>query len=181
MTYEKGRVGKLEKWVGILPRLQGLPGFTKWDMHRELSLSYESLCDIAPKPWDILRIQRSGTSAERDILGSLRGFQLKSEAVFTGTAQGSKAIIKCKRWTASGTDRYDWNYDEFLTVPNPDYKSKDEGALAPSEETVLVRHKNAKRLEDARLACPFDVVIRPWVVSDAKIVGDSSIDMTKKL
>lgn len=181
MTYDRARIGSSEKYVGILPRLLGLPGFTKWDMHSELALSYESLCDIAPDPLAIWKIQRYGSSAERDLLGSLRGFQLRSEASFTGSMQGTRAIIRCRSWRCSATDRYDWNYSERLTVPNPDYKSKAEGAIAPDAQTLTVYHRNAKRLEDAGLAAPYDVYVRPWTVTDPRIVGDSGIETTRKL
>jgi hypothetical protein len=181
LTVEKGRVPKGEKWLGIVPRLQGLAGYTTWDLSTELPLKYESLCDIAPTLWAINRIQNSGTSGERDLLGSLRGFQMKSEAIFTGKRQAGQVAITCKTWHASGRDRYDWNYREFFTVPNPDYKSTVKGALEPEQERVTVYHSNAKRLEDAKLAAPYDVEIRPWQVTDSNVVGPATIDPTRKL
>ena len=79
LTNEKARFsGGSEKWAGILPRIQGVLGFRKWDMRGILPLEYESLCDVAPNLLAIGKIQRLGDSADRDIFGSLRGFQLKS-------------------------------------------------------------------------------------------------------
>jgi hypothetical protein len=84
LTNKKARLSAgVEKWSGVLPRIQGGGGFAKWDLKGVLPLEYESLCDIAPDIWAIAKIQRSGTSAERDIFGSLRGFQLKSKVTMT--------------------------------------------------------------------------------------------------
>jgi hypothetical protein len=181
MTYRKARINNTEKWAGILPRLQGKPGFTKWDMAGMLTLQYQSLCDFAPNIWDIARIQQYGSSAERDLFGSLRGFQLKSNATFTGKMNGTKAIIRCFNWDCYAIDRYDWNYKEYLTMPNPDFQSSARDAVAPNLQTFRVYHRNAKRLEDARLAAPYDLVVGPWTVTSPGIIGDAGIDTTKKI
>jgi hypothetical protein len=181
MTYRKGRIGKKDKWVGILPRLQGKPGFTRWNMSGMLTLQYESLCDFAPHIWDIARIQQYGSSAERDLFGSLRGFQLKSNATFTGKLSGTKALIRCFNWDCFAIDRYDWNYNEHLTMPNPDFNSSAGDAVAPRQQTIKVYHLNAKRLEAAKLAAPYDLVVGPWTVTDARIIGDAGIDTTKQI
>jgi hypothetical protein len=181
MTYQKARIAGVEKWAGILPRLQGLQGFTRWDMKGMLTLQYQSLCDVAPNIWDIGRIQQSGNSGERDLLGSLRGFQLKSNATFTGKMAGTKAIINTYNWDCYAIDRYDWNYSEYFTVPNPDYGSKSSDAVAPTKDRVTVYHRNAKRLEDAKLAAPYDVTFGPWTLTNSQIIGTSGIDTTKRL
>lgn len=183
LTISKARfAGGKERWAGVLPRIQGSLGFAKWDMKGELSLQYESLCDPAPNIVAIAKVQRFGTSGERDVFGSLRGFQLKSEVVVTAApSYGSTVIIKFKSWTCSGTDRYDWNYSEYLTLANPDYRSKDKDAIAPAAETIRVYHSNAKRLEDAGLAAPYDVILRPWMVVSPTLVKESTIDRARKL
>jgi hypothetical protein len=181
MTYQKGRVANTEKWLGLLPRIQGLAGFTRWDMKGPVSLNYQSLCDFAPSLIEINRIQTSGTSAERDLLASLRGFQLLSNATFTGTLSGTTATIKTFNWDCTAIDRYDWNYSEYFTVPNPDYNSTAPGAVAPNSREVTVYHSNAKRVEDARLAAPYDLRVGPWVVVYPDVIGTSTIDTTKQL
>lgn len=181
MTYRKARIGNVEKWAGILPRLQGKPGFKKWTMRDMLTLQYQSLCDFAPHVWDIVRIQQYGSSAERDLFGSLRGFQLKSNATFTGKMVGTKAVIRCFNWDCSAIDRYDWNYKEYLTMPNPDFQSSEKDAVAPDKRTIRVYHSNAKRLEDAKLAAPYDLVVGPWTVTNPAIIGDAGIDTTKQI
>ncbi len=183
LTNKKARVsGGAEKWSGVLPRIQGAPGFTKWDLKSLLPLEYESLCDIAPDIWAIAKVQRSGTSADRDIFGSLRGFQLKSKVTVTAPGrQNGRVNVHFASWQCSGTDRYDWNYSERLTVANPDYRSKAPDTIRPQDETLTVYHSNAKRLEDAGRAAPYDVVLRSWAVSDGGIIGPATIDTSRRL
>jgi hypothetical protein len=182
LTNKKGRFsGGAERWVGVLPRIQGLPGVTKWDMKGPLSLEYESLCDIAPNIWAIARIQRSGTAAERDIFGSLRGFQLKSAVTLVAVPAGGGITIQFSRWECSGTDRYDWDYSERLTVANPDYQSVAADAIRPQDRTLTVYHSNAKRLEDANQAAPYDVVLRRWSVADTRLTGPARVDPSRSL
>ena len=183
LTNKKARVsGGVEKWSGILPRIHGGSGFTKWDMKAPLALEYQSLCDIAPDIWAIAKIQRSGTSADRDIFGSLRGFQLKSKVTVSARGpRNGRVNVHFSSWQCSGTDRYDWNYSEYLTVGNPDYQSKAPDAIRPQDERLTVYHSNAKRLEDAGQAAPYDVVLRSWAVSDNGIVGPAAIDTSRRL
>ncbi len=183
LTTKRARFsGGSEKWAGVLPRIQGTPGYPKWDMNSPLPLEYESLCDLAPNVWAIAKIQRSGTNAERDIFGSLRGFQLKSKVVVVARrGTGNQATVQFQSWVCSATDRYDWDYSEHLTVVNPDYQSKEPDAIRPEERTLTVFHRNAKRLEDAGLAAPYDVVLRPWTVTDQRVAGPATIDIARRL
>lgn len=182
LTIRKARIGGGEKWAGLLPRIQGAAGFTKWDMKGDLPLEYESLCDIAPNVLSIAKIQRLGSSGDRDLLGSLRGFQLKSRAVaFTPQMVGNMATIQFRSWTCSASDRYDWNYAEHFTVANPDYQSQAPDAVRPQDQTLTVFHSNAKRLEVAAKAAPFDVVLRPWTVADPRITGPANVDTSRRL
>jgi hypothetical protein len=114
---------RTQKWAGVLPRIQGLLGFQKWDMKGDMALSYESLCDPAPNLAQLGRVQLFGTPAERDITGSLRGFQLKSECILSAlpNQNPSMVTVQFKQWIASATDRYDWDGGEHFTVFNPDY------------------------------------------------------------
>jgi hypothetical protein len=176
--------GKPAKWAGLIPRIQGSHGKTKWDMMGELELEYESLCDPAPTAAELMRVQREGTDAERDITGSLRGFQLKSRCKVTVSPIPNSPLLRVlfKDWCASGTDRYDWDYNEHLTMPNPDYQSTAPYAVKPELPLLTVYHSNAKRLEDAKLATPFKVKIREWSVNLAGVSQETvTLDPTKKL
>ena len=183
LTTKKARFsGGTERWAGLLPRIQGLAGFTKWDLKGELPLEYESLCDVAPGLLYIVRIQQAGSNADRDIFGSLRGFQLKSKITVSAAPQnGGQLLVMFKSWTASGADRYDWDYSEHLTVVNPDYASKLPDAIRPQDKTLSVYHSNAKRLEDAGRAAPFQVVIKPWAVTNAQLIGPVQINPQRQL
>lgn len=183
LTNKKARFsGGAEKWAGVLPRLQGAPGYTKWDMRGDLPLEYESLCDVAPNLWAIAKIQRSGSNADRDIFGSLRGFQLKSAVrLSAGPPSGTSVSISFKEWQCSATDRYDWDYSEHLTVVNPDFGSQDPTAIRPQDRTLTVYHSNAKRLEDAGMAAPYQVVLRPWRITDARLLATAPVDPKRRL
>jgi hypothetical protein len=161
LTQEKARfTGGITKWAGVVPRIVGKPPFPKWDTKQPLSMTYESLVEM-PLRYDI-----TGTDADRDVLYGLRGFQLKSSVILTspGTAPNGKVRVVFQAYTAQALDRYDWDYAEHKTVPNPDFGSKAPDAVAPGERKVVVYHKHAKRLEDANLAAPYDLRTRPWQV-----------------
>jgi hypothetical protein len=166
-------------WGGILPRIQR----GKWDMKSDLILEYESLCTVGDSFFDITRIQNSGTPAEKDIMGAMHGFQLKSQCKLSASPIKNSSLIEVrfKEWFASITDNYHWNPQKSLTMPNPDYESKDPKAVRPKDKTLLVYHSNAKRLENAGMAAPFKVRINPWRVNDARITQPAKINMNKRL
>lgn len=183
LTNKKARFsGGAEKWAGALPRIQGLTGFQKWNMKGDLPLEYESLCDVAPNLVAIVKVEKTGTNAERDIFGSLRGFQLKSKCIVTtSSVSGPQAKIHFTSWIASATDRYDWNYAEYLTVPNPDHNSRASNAVRPQDQYLTVYHSNAERLEKAGMAAPFKVVMKPWAVTDARVTAPAIINVQRNL
>lgn len=101
-----------EQWRGVLPRIQQ----GKWDMIKNpfLDLEYSSLCDFAPTQNDVIRVQKTGTPAERDLLTSLRGFQLKSKVRLIAVVSENSVVFHFISWVASGTDRYDFRESEGL-------------------------------------------------------------------
>jgi hypothetical protein len=161
LTQEKARfTGGVTKWAGVVPRIVGIKPFQKWDTTAPLSMEYESLVEMP------LRYQLTGDDADRDILYGLRGFQLKSSVVLSaaGTAANGNLKLVFQTYNAQAADRYDWNYSEHITVPNPDFGSNSKDAVAPKEKKLVVYHKHAKRLEDAQLAAPYDLRTKPWAV-----------------
>lgn len=173
LTQEKARfTGGIEKWAGVVPRLKGQAPFPKWDGKSPLSMDYESLVEMP------LRYQLTGDDADKDILYGLRGFQLKSNVLLTAVAMpgNSKLKVMFQLFQAQVRDRYDWDYSEHLTVPNPDFNSKLPNAVAPTLQTIVVYHKHAKRLEDAGLAAPYDLRSKPWDVMDARLKMPAEID-----
>ena len=185
LSAQKARfTGGAQKCVGIIPRIQGLPGFQQWDMKGQLSLEYESLCDPVPNAAAIAQARLLSTpgnkadEAKADISASLRGFQLKSSCTITvsPTANPSEVKVRFTSWYASATDRYDWDNAKHLIVPNPDYQSKADDAVKPEMKSLTVFHSNAIRLETAGLAAPFMVKIRPWYVNDSTISKPTNTD-----
>jgi len=136
---------------------------------------------IGPNTAEVIRIQLSGTAQERDLFTSLRGFQLRSDIKVTGSPKGKLVAVKFNSWTATGHDRYDFNYNEHLTLPNPDHGSKDKDAIRPDLEKFRVYHKNAKRMVDKGLAAPFKVEVGPWKIIAQEVVKDGLIDPKKNI
>jgi hypothetical protein len=183
LTEQKARVDGREVWAGILPRLQGRAPHQKWDINRPLSMEYESLTEFP------LRYQLTGNDADRDLLYSLHGFQLHSNVTVAGTLlprpvdgkSPQKVRVTFQSFTVYARDVYDWDYSEHLTVPNPDFGSKDPSAVSPGSKTVVVYHKNAKRIEDAGLAAPFSFKTNAWQITDAPLVAQADIDPGRSL
>jgi hypothetical protein len=161
----------------VIPRLQGKTSHAKWNAEGPLSMTYESLVEFP------LRFQITGSDADRDLLYSLHGFQLKTNVTVTARPfpKSKRMRISFTTFQAQARDRYDWDYSEHLTVPNPDFGSKDAGAVAPASQTIKVYHSNAKRVEDAKLAAPYDVQSRSWNVSTLSVKGDAEINPTRSL
>ncbi len=187
LTEEKGHFGvtkgllgatKVVRWVGLVPRLQS----KAWDGKSEISLEYESLSDIAPTLFDILKLQAEKNPSKMDIFTSLRGWQLKSAVKVKGAAAaGGMVEVEFTSWLCSGEDVYDFNQGEYLTLPNPDFESKETFAIAPSKKEIKVYHTNALRLEKKGLAKPYPVLISYWAVSDHALLAKAKIDPAKKL
>lgn len=171
LSDQKARTGSGEKWAGLVPRLHD----NRWDGTSKIAMNYESLCEIG-STMEIVRIQISGTEEERDLFTSLRGFQLRSDVEMTGQKLAFSVTAAFKSWNAVGLDLYDFNYNEHLTMPNPDFGSKSAGAIEPGSRTIRVYHKNAKRMENAGLAAPFKVKVGPWKVADTALLASSRLN-----
>jgi hypothetical protein len=175
LSQEKARfTGGVRKWAGVVPRLIGRAPFPKWAGTPPLTLDYQSLTEMP------LRYQVTGDDADKDLLHALRGFQLKSSVVLTATKapKGTTWRVTFQSFHAEVNDRYDWDYSEHLTVPNPDFGSKTPGAVAPSSKTVAVYHRNAERLERAGLAAPYFLRTNPWAVTDARVRASADVQAT---
>jgi hypothetical protein len=185
LTQEQARRGNLPPvWGGVIPRLQALPGFTPWSPPDPLSMTYECLVEVGSNAIDIARIQLRGTPQEKDLFYSLRGFQLKSEVRVNGALLPTpipSIQITFTSWSSRVIDKFDFNYNEYITVGNPDYQSTLADAIRPQDETIVVYHSNARRLEQANLACPYRIQSNSWTVSDANITGPANVDPNQQL
>jgi hypothetical protein len=167
---------KKDKWGGILPRLQGKSGFTAWDGTGTLDLEYQSLTEVPV--W----AQVSGTDGDKDLLYALHGFQLRSKATVQLAAVGpnAKRKVTFTAYVAEAEDIYDWDPTKHISVPNPDYGSTAPDAVEPSSDTITVYHTNAKRVEAAQLAKPYNF-FASWTVTIASVIGEGEIDPNKSL
>lgn len=169
LTEEKTKAGS---WGGIIPRWKD----GRWKGVGELKMQYESLVEFP------LRYQVTGSDADKDLLYSLHGFQLRTNvSVVLVSSTGSVKTVNFSQFEARAVDRYDWDYSEHLTVPNPDHGSKEKNAVAPTEKTVVVYHKNAERLEKAGLAAPYDIVSKAWQITDVDTAGLGKVDVSKSI
>jgi hypothetical protein len=186
LTQKKARIGtkylSKEVWAGVLPRLKGMRGFKPWSPGSILQMEYESNVQYGRDQTDIIRIQLSGTPAERDLLTSLRGWSLKSKVVVAGSVLPDKKVkIVFASWTCSGEDVYDFSKVKGLTLPNPDYGKTYDNAVRPNDRTIKVYHTNAIRLEKAGLASPYKVILNDWQPADPKIKQPAVVDPSRNL
>lgn len=186
LTHKKARIGtkylSKEIWAGVLPRLKSMRGFKTWTPGTILQMEYESNVQYGQDRTDIIRIQLSGTPAERDLLTSLRGWTLKSKVIVTGSVLPDKKVkILFSSWSCSGEDVYDFSKVKGLTVPNPDYQKSYPNAVQPGDRTIKVHHNNAIRLEKAGLATPYKVIIKSWQPTDPLTKQDAVVDPSRNL
>ena len=180
LTEEKARLGRgggTRKWAGVLPRLRD----GRWDGVKPITMYYQCLVDFAPSIASIFHVQYSGSEEDKDLFTSLRGFQLRSNVKITGAKSGKHLKVEFVKWHAMAIDRYDFNYDEHLTLPNPDFAMKFDDAIRPDLDKIRVYHINAKRMVNKGLAVPYDLEVGPWSVAHARITASGYIDPNKRL
>ena len=76
-----------------------------------------------------------------------------------------------------------WRGDAPVVLfANPTAQSgKAADAIRPQDKTLTVYHSNAKRLEDAGKAAPYQVVLKPWTVADARLTAPANMDIKRRL
>lgn len=114
---------------------------------------------------------------ELDALFGLHGFTMNSDVVVSVIKSSRPRMysVKFDRWICKASDEYHWNPSKHITVPNPDFGSKDKGAVSPTERTIKVFHSNAARIERAGLAKPFHDESEPWDETDLTVVGPEMV------
>jgi hypothetical protein len=184
LTEEKARItGGDERWAGVIPRLQGKPGFQKWDGRGTLAMHYEGLAEgedpyLAAAKFKLGKL----SEADADVFTSLHGFQLGTNVEVTAAPTPSKRLtVTFQKFEAHARDRYDWNPNKHLTMPNPDFGSRSPDAVKPDLKEIVVYHSNARRAEEAGLAAPYNLESKPWVVLDPAVAGPGEIDPNKTL
>lgn len=177
LTEEKAKIGTDTKWAGIIPRLQGKKGFQKWDGAGTLDMTYQSLVEIS------LLKQFTGSDGEKDLLYALHGFQLHTEVTvkLLPAKSASEKTVVFEKFEAYVEDVYDWDPSKHISVPNPDYQSTSPSAIAPTSETIVVYHSNAKRIEREGFAKPYTFFTVNWKVTDQEAIGNAVINLNKSL
>ncbi len=170
LTEEKTKAGT---WGGVIPRWKD----GRWRGVGELAMQYESLVEFP------LRYQITGDDADKDLLYALHGFQLRSNVGVVALPSTGQNNINFNFFEARVVDRYDWDYTEHLTVPNPDYQNPSNvvNPVSPSSDKVVVYHSNAQRIEKAGLAAPYDILSKPWTITNLAISGPASVNFAKLL
>lgn len=163
------------RWVGVLPRLRGQAPYARWTPGSQLRMHYHSLVEIGGTLREIFRIQRSGTPQERDLFTALRGFQLQSDVALSGQQNQNSVRITFTSWNVHAFDRYDFDYSERLTLPNPDHGSTAPGAVRPEDRTLTVYHSNARRMVRAGLAAPYDLRSQPWAQQHQDLLAPADV------
>jgi hypothetical protein len=161
---------------GVVPRLKGTikcnPPSGPFSMHLEgnvetpLSIEAKAAVGIKVDP------------RELDALYALHGFTLISDVVASASSAANSRTysIKFDRWQCKASDEYHWNPDKHIIVPNPDYGSKDKGAVAPDDKDITIYHSNAIRVEAAGMAKPFHDESEPWdEKTDLTVVGPATV------
>ena len=173
LTQEKARIGKSKRWVGIRPRWKD-PAKYGWNGSGPITMHYTALVEV-PIYWQI-----TGSKAETDILHSLGlGFQLRTDVVVTVKKQSSGKGLNAefKSFEARIEDRYNFNPKEHLTMPNPDYRSKEAGAICPRREKITVYHTNAARMVKSHLAVPYDLQSQTWTINRKSVINPGIVTL----
>jgi hypothetical protein len=181
LTEKRANVNGHKKWAGILPRLQGVKPFPAWNGIGPLFMDYESLVSVGDSKIDMARLKAAGTDEEIDIFLALRGFQLKSRVLVAGSKVANKVNVLFQSWICTASDTYDFDPKEHFTMPNPDFGSKAANAVRPGDKMLVVYHTNAQRIERKKLAAPYRVIFKPWMISNANILKPTQVDPTRKL
>jgi len=179
LTEEKAHVNGGERWAGIVPRLQT----GTWSGSDTLDMHYQGLATSGSAYIAAMKYKMGTMSqSDADLFTSLHDFQLGTDVTVKGKSlPDGKVGIEFTNFVARALDRYDWDVNKHLTVPNPDAASKKPDAVAPDQNTITVYHTNARRVEAAGLAAPYDLATEAWDVKDAKVVGPGTVDPKKKL
>ncbi|MFH2002828.1 MAG: hypothetical protein ABIK28_24380 [Planctomycetota bacterium] len=176
LTQEKARVGESRQWAGIIPRLQGKQGHAKRTRLSGIHMEYESLVDIP------ITSKIFGPAEDKDLLYALHGLQLKTEVTLSCSMIANSHLVQVAfvSFQAKMKNRYEWNPDKQITVPNPDFKSRSAGAVSPSSRMVTILNRHAKRLEEAGLAAPFYLESETWYL-EPMLCSNAQVDLAKEI
>jgi hypothetical protein len=170
-------------WAGVLTRLKAEPTLPA---DKSYSLSFEAAVSI---PETVLAgpfvAYLAGLDVEitpeLDIFAALHNFGLHTDVVTHAVriANSSKYNVTFTSWVTHAFDRYHFDPNKWLIVPNPDFGNPD--GVAPDKRSVKAYHRNAIRVENAGYATQFDDQSTEWSPSDPDIVGPGEVDTARQL
>ena len=163
---------------GVVPRIQGTtkasPPAGPYPMHLEGNV--ETPLSVEAKAAMGMKVNER----ELDALYGLHGFTVVSDVVASATRSPKPKIydVKFDSWKCKALDEYHWNPAKYITVPNPDFGSKESWAVAPGDREITVYHKNAIRIEKAGLAAAFHDESEPWDENtDVSVSGPAKVNV----
>jgi hypothetical protein len=162
---------------GVLPRIRGTiktnPQTGPYAMHLEGNV--ETPLSVEAKAAMGMKVDER----ELDALYALHGFTLVSDVVASVSRSSNSKIydVTFDSWKCKAVDYYHWNPAKHITVPNPDFGSKEPGAVRPGDKEITVYHSNAIRVEKAGLAAPFHDESEPWDEKDVSVMGPAQVNV----
>lgn len=166
---------KNNRIVGVVPKLEK----GQWDGISDLPMNYQgktfniiSLPEYASLLYPIWRGNKSTLTEDEkidlDLFTSLHMTSLVSEVIISGTRISPSEIkVSFKKWKNYIEDNYNWDNDEHLTLPNPDFNNKYSvlKPVRPQSKKVRIYHNHALELERMNLAHSFDFTTEPWEIN----------------
>lgn len=180
LSQKKARLLPRALWGGIVARLKGVtpPGAAGQLSDGSYPMMYEGQVVTIPFA-SIIKGWLGITQDERevDIYYALHSFSLVTEVlVRVEPVTAEQYAVTFDRWHTKATDRYHWNPQKFIRVPNPDFGSSTVNAIAPHKRFMTVHYKHALRVEAAGLAYPFDNESTEWIPENPEITAPAIVD-----
>lgn len=177
LTEKKAKIKPSPIWGGVKPRIKKFHPYKK-NENRSFQIMYEGPPVEIPLAIQAKALMGTKVDEELDLLYALHTFALitnvfvKTEPVEFGSRKYNVTFLE---WKTKMRDTYDWDPTKHIKVPNPDYGSKEKFAISPKDEMITVFHRNARRVEMAGLAAPFQVESDEWGVTDSSISGPAVV------
>lgn len=122
-----------------------------------------------------------------DIYASLHTFAVESRVSIRATpdpVDAKQFRIDFDSWTWKAVDTYDWDDpdpNKHNDMPNPDVGKTGPSIIRPDLKYFTVYHRNARRVEAARLAAPFPVESTEHTETDPELLKSVVVRIDQKL
>jgi hypothetical protein len=167
-------------WGGIVARLMGIIPTDAMPQRGDGSwpISYEGSSLKIPKTsFAKLRFGIKSDERKQDLFYALHDFGLATDVTMTVISIGSqKYEARFTSWRTKAIDRYHWDPNKSIVVPNPDFRSTARNAVAPKKPSIVIYYRHAVRVEQAGLAHSFDSESTEWTPNDSRITAPAVVD-----